>query len=251
MEQNPTLEELAEGQEEIELDREVSTPDERMPELTDPAAETAAPASDETPAEVAPDESTLGDINWEEYLSDYANNTTQGSLSSGSYPDFDEERRPSLENTLTRTSSLADYLTWQLRMGNFTSEEQAIGDVLIGNTDDNGYLQISIEDAAFEAGVATEVTLATLTKMRDFEPPGVLARDLRECLRIQLRLPQGRQDAAGPASRGPCRSRSSELADQIVADHTPARRGEALRHKLAKELHVGRDEIADAIPRDR
>jgi RNA polymerase sigma-54 factor len=244
MEQNPTLEELAEGQEEIELDREVGTPDERMPELTDPTAETAAPASDETPAEVAPDESTLGDINWEEYLSDYANNTTQGSLSSGSYSDFDEERRPSLENTLTRTSSLADYLTWQLRMGNFTSEEQAIGDVLIGNTDDNGYLQISIEDAAFEAGVATEVTLATLTKMQDFEPPGVLARDLRECLRIQLRLLKA--DKTPPAPLEVLPLEVLDLADRIVADHLPL--VEAKRFdKLAKELHVGRDEFADAI----
>jgi len=239
MEQNPTLEELAEGQEEIELDREVGTPDERMPELTDPTAETAAPASDETPAEVAPDESTLGDINWEEYLSDYASNTAQGSLSSGSYSDFDEERRPSLENTLTRSSSLADHLTWQLRMGNFTTEEQAIGDMLIGNTDDNGYLQISIEDAAFEAGVATEVALATLTKMQDFEPPGVLARDLRECLRIQLRLLKA--DKAPPAPL-----EVLELADRIVAEHLPL--VEAKRFdKLGKELHVGRDEIAEAI----
>src|SRR5262245_3276387 len=230
MEQNPTLEELVEGQEEIELERDVGTPDERMPELTDPTAETAAPANDETPAEVAPEESTLGDINWEEYLSDYASNTTQGSLSSGSYSDFDEDRRPSLENTLTRTSSLADHLTWQLRMGNFTSEEQNIGDVLIGNTDDNGYLQISIEDAAFEAGVDTEVALATLRKMQDFEPQGVLARDLRECLLIQLRL-LGLADS---------------LAAAIVADHLAL--VEAKRFdKLAKELRVGRDEIAEAI----
>jgi RNA polymerase sigma-54 factor len=231
MEQNPTLEELIEGQEEMELEREIGTPDERMPELVDPTTETAAPTNnDETPTELAPEESNLGDINWEEYLSDYANNTTQGSLSSGSYADYDEERRPSLENTLTRTNSLVDHLTWQLRMGNFTADEQAIGDVLIGNTDDNGYLQISIEDAAFEAGVDTELALATLRKMQDFEPQGVLARDLRECLLIQLRL-LGFGDS---------------LAAAIVADHLGL--VEAKRFdKLSKELRVGRDEIADAI----
>jgi RNA polymerase sigma-54 factor len=230
MEQNPTLEELIEGQEEMELERDVGTPDERMPELTDPTAEAPAAPADETPTEVAPEESNLGDINWEEYLSDYANNSTHGSLSSGSYADYDEERRPSLENTLTRTSSLADHLTWQLRMGNFTSEEQTLGDVLIGNTDDNGYLQISIEDAAFEAGVAVELALATLRKMQDFEPQGVLARDLRECLLIQLRL-LGMADS---------------LAAAIVADHLAL--VEAKRFdKLAKELRVGRDEIVEAI----
>src|SRR5262245_5146641 len=220
MEQNPTLEELVEGQEEIELERDVGTPDERMPELTDPTAEAAAPAADETPAEVAPEESTLGDINWEEYLSDYASNTTQGSLSSGSYSDFDEERRPSLENTLTRSSSLADHLTWQLRMGNFTSEEQTIGDVLIGNTDDNGYLQISIEDAAFEAGVDTEVALATLRRMQDFEPQGVLARDLRECLLIQLRLLERELKSSVTGShRDSVAPEALKLAAAIVTDH--------------------------------
>lgn len=230
MEQNPTLEEFLEGQEEMELEREVGTPDERMPELVDPTAETTVPTHDETPAELAPEESTLGDINWEEYLSDYASNMAQGSLSSGSSSDYDEERRPSLENTLTRSSSLADHLTWQLRMGNFTKEEHAIGDVLIGNTDDNGYLQISIEDAAFEAGVDPEFALATLHKMQDFEPPGVFARDLRECLLIQLRL-----EGLGES-----------LAATIVADHLALVESKRF-DKLAKDLRVGRDEIAEAI----
>ena len=62
----------------------------------------AQPIKDETPSELAPEASNLGDINWDEYLSDYANNFTQGSLSGGSGGDYDEEKRPSLENTLTR-----------------------------------------------------------------------------------------------------------------------------------------------------
>src|SRR5215831_6941316 len=79
VEQNPTLESLELGQEEMEVDAETPTPDERMPELVDPTGEGAAtPQVEETASELAPESSNLGDINWEEYLSDYANNFTQG-----------------------------------------------------------------------------------------------------------------------------------------------------------------------------
>ena len=87
-------------------------------------------------------------MNWEEYLSDYASNLSQGSMSAGAGSDWDEERRPSVENTLSRASTLADHLAWQLRMGEFTPEERAIGDLLVGNVDENGYLQIGVDDAA-------------------------------------------------------------------------------------------------------
>ncbi len=219
MEQNPTLEEVAEGQEEQEAKRaenEAGTPEERMPELRDPTLDGESRTADETPSEIAPEESNLGDMNWEEYLSDYASNTAQGSLSAGSQVDFDEDRRPALENTLTRASSLADHLTWQLRMGSFGAEEQAVGDVLIGNTDDNGYLQISVEEAALEAGVDRELARRTLERMQEFEPAGVLARE------------------------------GGSVAARIVADHLGL--VEAKRFdKLAKELHASRDEIAAAV----
>jgi len=231
VEQNPTLESLELGQEEQEIDQLSQTPDERMPELVDPTSEESpSPPAEETASEITPETSTLGDINWEEYLSDYASNFSQGSMSAGGGGDFDEDRRPSLENTLTRSSTLAEHLTWQLRMGDFTADECAIGDVLIGNTDDNGYLQISLEDAAFEAGAAVETVEKTLRKMQDFEPAGVLARDLSECLLIQLRL----------------LGLESSPAAAIVAHHLPLL--EAKRFdKLAKELRLRSDEVSEAV----
>lgn len=231
VEQNPTLEELSDGQEDREVEAEDATPDERMPELHDAmSGEETIPQKDETPTELAPEQSNLGDINWDEYLSDYANNFTQGSLSGGSGGDYDEEKRPSIENTLTRASSLADHLTWQLRMGDFSQQEQSLGDVLIGNLDENGYLEVTLDDAAFEAGVDMDFANATLRKFQEFDPPGVFARDLRECLLIQLRQ-QGEQDS---------------LAAQIVAEHLSL--VEAKRFdKLAKELKVRLEQIAEAV----
>lgn len=231
VEQNPTLEELSDGQEDREVEAEDATPDERMPELHDAmSGEEAIPQKDETPTELAPEQSNLGDINWDEYLSDYANNFTQGSLSGGSGGDYDEEKRPSIENTLTRASSLGDHLTWQLRMGDFSQQEQALGDVLIGNLDENGYLEVTLEDAAFEAGVDMEFANATLRKFQEFDPPGVFARDLRECLLIQLRQ----------------LNEQGSLAAQIVAEHLSL--VEAKRFdKLAKELKVRLEQVAEAV----
>lgn len=232
MEQNPTLEELGMDQEHIEAERETETPDDRMGEVTDPTnTEVEAPVKEES-GEVD-GEQQLGDINWEEYLADYAANSSHGSMSAGSGNDFDEDKRPSLENTLTRASSLADHLTWQLRMGDFTSDGREVGDVLIGNVDENGYLQISIEDAAFEAGVETETVLEILAQMQTFDPPGVLARDLRDCLLIQL----DQMDLEEP-------DRTNARA--IVEHHLEL--VEAKRFdKLAKELKVSKAEVASAV----
>lgn len=233
MEQNPTLEELSIGQEDMEAERESATPDDRMGEVVDPTnQEIEAPAKEES-GEVDPSESNLGDINWEEYLSDYAANSSHGSMSAGSGNDFDEDKRPSLENTLTRASSLADHLTWQLRMGDFTSDDREVGDVLIGNVDENGYLQISIDEAAFEAGVDSETVLGVLARMQRFDPPGVLARDLRDCLRIQL----DQLELEDP---------ELSCARAIVEGHLDL--VEAKRFdKLAKELKVSRDDVAAAV----
>ncbi|MFM7144455.1 MAG: RNA polymerase factor sigma-54 [Alphaproteobacteria bacterium] len=228
-EQNPTLEVLDAGEEGVDLDVD-PTPDERMQELADPTAEDVAPPQvEEAAVELAPETSTLSDMNWEEYLSDWASNLSQGSLSAGAGADWDEDRRLSVENTLSRASTLADHLAWQLRMGEFTPAERAIGDVLVGNVDDNGYLQIAIEEVAFEAGSGPETVEGVLRRMQELEPAGVLARDLRECLLVQLRQ----------------RGEGDGVAAAIVRDHLlllEARRFD----RLARELGVEPGEVPRA-----
>src|SRR5215467_4680341 len=68
MAQNPTIEEMQEGQEEQEVEAETQTPDERLPELVDPTVTVEAPPAEDAAQELQPDKSDLGDINWEEYL---------------------------------------------------------------------------------------------------------------------------------------------------------------------------------------
>ncbi|RLA85870.1 MAG: RNA polymerase sigma-54 factor [Deltaproteobacteria bacterium] len=101
-----------------------------------------------------------------------------------------EEERP-LEETLKTETTLQEHLLWQLRMSPLDPEKMRIGAFLIGNIDDDGYLKISLEEASLELGVPSEKVNEVLGVIQGFDPPGVGARDLRECLLIQLRQKKG------------------------------------------------------------
>ncbi len=94
---------------------------------------------------------------------------------------------PPIENTLSTAASLSDHLLWQLSLQ--TSDEllQQIGSAIIGNLDDDGYLVASVEEiAAMGEWPVAEVERA-LQHLQTFDPIGVAARDLQECLWLQLR----------------------------------------------------------------
>ena len=102
-----------------------------------------------------------------------------------------EVREDWLEPDLTQTVTLADHLTRQLQMQNVTSDERRIGDYLIGNLDDNGYLTLPLEECAAELRVPVARTERLLKIIQTFDPLGVGARDLAECLRLQLAEREG------------------------------------------------------------
>lgn len=94
---------------------------------------------------------------------------------------------PPIENTLSTSSSLADHLTWQLSVRTDDELLREIGVAIIGNLDEDGYLVASIEEiAAMGSWPAAEVE-RVLALIQEFDPIGVAARDLRECLLLQLR----------------------------------------------------------------
>jgi len=94
---------------------------------------------------------------------------------------------PSLEATLTRGTSLFDHLEWQLKLSHFTLEEDGIAMLIIGNLTPDGYLEDLLEDLAEEAGVTLELAESVLKRIQEFDPIGVAARSLEECLLIQAR----------------------------------------------------------------
>jgi RNA polymerase sigma-54 factor len=94
---------------------------------------------------------------------------------------------PPIENTLSTTASLADHLRWQLSLQSENDPTRDIGDAIIGNLDDDGYLVASVDEIAAMGGWPAEQVEAELRMVQAFDPIGVAARDLQECLWLQLR----------------------------------------------------------------
>ena len=222
--QNPILEE---GQEQTEEEPESRTDDSAKDEAPaetewlDPGQET------EKTSEIEPNPDKLAEIDWREYLNTYSNDWQGSSQTSADYDD--DEKRPAYENTLSRATSLAEHLVWQLRMSGIDGIEEAIAARLVGNLDKDGYLQVEIEDVAFQCGVDFDLVEAALRRIQSLEPPGVGARDLRECLLLQIHVDENRDELAAPI-----------IADYL--DHLEGRRYD----KIAKDLGVPVDEVVDA-----
>lgn len=168
LEENPVLEENLEDdpQKEVEL---VEAQEIEPPPL----------AESEQFKEVTAGSETIREMDWDSYLDGY-------NYSSGEQQYSDDEDRPSFENLLTRKGTLVDHLLWQLNLSRFNEEETRIGAEIIGNIDDDGYLRSTVEDLARSCENCEDNVASVLARIQDFDPPGVAARDLRECLLIQV-----------------------------------------------------------------
>ena len=151
---------------------------------TEQAAETVATEAPDAAVELR-ELNRLDKLDWREYLENYSNNWQDGEAPSGGSDG--DERRQALENTLTRKTSLEDHLMWQLRLSNLDDAAQRIGATIIYNLDDDGYLETPLEELAAQLETTVEVVERVLKRVQQFDPPGVAARNLKECLFAQLR----------------------------------------------------------------
>lgn len=168
LEENPVLEE---GQESPE---DKTQPEEEL------AAESADEAAPEALKEIQGEGDGMSDIDWKTYLESYS----LGGTTADSYED--DEDRPSYENLLTRKPSLTDHLMWQLGLSRLENREREIAAEIIGNVDDDGYLQLSIEEVSAQTGCDPEQAEKVLAAVQDFDPSGVASRSLQECLLKQV-----------------------------------------------------------------
>jgi len=123
-------------------------------------------------------------IDWEAYFENYSSPTP----GSGKQRLRDDDL-PGFEATLTKVTTLFDHLMWQLQLSDFNEQEERVAIALIGNISDNGYLQeVSPEQLAQELEQDPEYVEEILEMVQEFDPLGVGARDLRECLLIQARF---------------------------------------------------------------
>lgn len=106
----------------------------------------------------------------------------------------DEERRQFMFDSLTADTSLQAELIEQVRDSELDDRLRLVAELLVGNIDDHGYLQSSLPELSFSTGISLEDLEAALKAVQSFQPPGVGARDLRECLLLQLER-AGRQES--------------------------------------------------------
>ena len=94
---------------------------------------------------------------------------------------------PSFEQFLSRKPDLYDHLLWQLRLSNVSEHIKRVGEIIIGNIDENGYLTASLEEIRDAGGARSEEVEQALAVIHSFDPSGVGARDIAECLLLQVR----------------------------------------------------------------
>ncbi len=193
LQQNPVLEEVvgpdAEAQEKVEQETDVA------PATADPAEPPADLAFD--PAIDKPSTAPADDFQAEfdrlvqldqEWRDHFAQTNVPLRRSAE-----DEERRQFMFDSLVAGTSLAEVLLEQVRDSNLTPEQLPIAEHIIGNLDDYGYLKSTIEELSAATGVPGDKIVEVLRVIQTFDPPGVGARDLRECLMLQLER-DGQQD---------------------------------------------------------
>jgi RNA polymerase sigma-54 factor len=206
MEQNPVLEEVLEEAEEPQLLQEQEAPEERE-----------AAADEETNAA-----DRLEEFDWDNYLQDASDYRPQIPR--------EELERFDAEMHLTKPRSLIDHLLFQLHLSTSDPETLRLGTLVIGNIDDSGYLTEPLEELAAGAGAPVARLDEALRLVQSFDPTGVGARDLRECLLLQV---DGRPDL-------------HPLAKELISSHLAdlERRN---WERLAETLHVEVKAIQEAM----
>ncbi len=121
------------------------------------------------------------DLDWELYFQDSSDLGLRCQERKREQPEY------SYENFLSRALTLAEHMLFQLYLSPCTNMERLIAEYLIGNIDEKGYLRMSLEEAADRLEVSQIEAARALLLIQGFDPPGVGARDLQECLMIQYR----------------------------------------------------------------
>lgn len=196
LEQNPLLEEMPTRDTPIEGD-------EAAPEA---AGETAGETAEELNFDEKFDVLSRLDDDWREYFA-----------RAGATQDRDPEaaeRHDRLVESLTRPESLAEHLLAQLSYLSLSADDRAIATLLIGSLNGDGYLNVTLGELAETTGYALADLERVLQMLQELDPPGVAARDLRECLLLQLRR-SGRADSVEAAI---VRDHLHDLAERKYAE---------------------------------
>ncbi|MBM4142922.1 MAG: RNA polymerase factor sigma-54 [Lentisphaerae bacterium] len=205
IEQNPTIEEKLLDSEKVELEPGSGQTEESKELDFDTEYEALAQLDDE----------------WRDYFLQQADNMP--------YTPEAAEKRQFVLDSLPQRESLQEHLMRQLRLAELSETDVQIGTLIIGNINDDGYLVASVEDLASSANYDPAHVADVLSTIQDFHPPGIGARDLRECLLIQLE----RLDKADTTAAAVVNEHLDKLAARKIPD-------------IARALKVTIEEVKDA-----
>jgi RNA polymerase sigma-54 factor len=177
-------------------------------------------------AEKAAEKDPLDEIDLEKFFEEYVEDTDyRRTRSVVEVPEL-----PPLENTLTEAPDLYDHLLWQLRMSNADAAMQEIGEAIIQNLDEDGMLRASLEEVANLGPYALPEVERALTLIQALDPRGVAARDLTECLRLQLRHLE----------------LEGSIADRMVCEHIKHLQSHQYS-EIARQMGLSADEVAEQV----
>ena len=239
---NPLLEELTLGDESLDAEpAEAETPEapeseeatevpEEKPEADSSEEENMdLESKTETDVEEIDFSDELAVLNeMQEDLRDYYEQEYEGEASLGNSEA--NEKRQFFFDSLVAETSLQEHLLDQFTLSETTEGEQAAGEYLIGNLDENGFLAASLSDLTLRGDLSLADVQAAHALLKTFDPVGIASTDLRECLLTQLEQ----------------RERSESPAAAIVRDHYDL----LLRRRvpeLARKLSLSTDEVHEAI----
>jgi len=236
LQKNPTLEELPpDAADRISLDtQQPDTGPAHATTETDEDAGGASPHSFPSPAELdfaqntepaLPDAHDSFAKNASDTSSDYSSEATGATDYAAAGDPSAEARRQHFFDSLVAPPSLYEHLSAQAALTDLSAAQRHALDYLIGALDERGYLTQSLEDAAQQSGHPLADLVAAAAALRSFDPPGIGAHSLPECLLLQLRAsePDTPRTSAHAASMSPSERAPASDADAPQAQHAESR----------------------------
>jgi RNA polymerase sigma-54 factor len=231
LQQNPILEELST----TEIAQEEKRESDGAP-VSDPADPTEPPSDVNYDPTTDRSPSVVDDFQAEFERLAQVDQEWRDSFAQGNVPlrgrEEEEERRQYMFDSLVATTSLQEQLLEQVRLSDLDESHRPVAEIIIGNIDEAGYLRASIDELSFSTNTPVDQITQVLKVVQTFHPPGVGARDLRECLLLQL------ERAA----------RTDSLEYAIIANHMDAL-GRRRFPEIARALGRTVEEVQEACAR--
>jgi len=204
-----------------------------MSELDQKKAEIEAKeSSNEKVEEVQPETNKDPEFDWDAYLEQSFSYT--GKSTGGLGFDPNQEDGPGFEAMASKTETLSDHLLNQINLSDFSQKEREIATDIVGTLDEWGYLREPLETISSNKSYVPSEAELVLRMVQEFDPPGVGARDLKECLLLQLRVLKFRFKS------------HKELLKQLIESHLPNLEKKNFK-VIAKDMGLELEELGELI----